>query len=188
MMVPTMVESVVTNDGIRLFVELPIITPQSTFYLFYIIRTLDVVFYTWRDALRLVDTPLLFILNLGDYHVFFGRIKIYISGRILFFYGCRFVAHYYFWTRYIRISTIELRNLNYLFITVVIRKPLEIDILWLNRTVLGFQDILIFFAWLYKWGGFMHNFEYILIKKLFQFGELLAINSLNLKLSILVYL
>ena len=33
----TMVKSIVTNDGIRLFIELPIVTPQSTFNLFDII-------------------------------------------------------------------------------------------------------------------------------------------------------
>ena len=54
-----MVESVVTNDGIRLFVELPIITPQSTFYLFYIIPFPSQIHETKNSTIMQTNFPLL---------------------------------------------------------------------------------------------------------------------------------
>ena len=55
----TMVKSIVTNDGIRLFIELPIVTPQSTFDLFDIIPFPTQIPETKNFTLMQTKVPLL---------------------------------------------------------------------------------------------------------------------------------
>ena len=55
----TMVKSIVTNDGIRLFIELPIVTPQSTFNLFDIILFPTQIPETKNFTLMQTKVPLL---------------------------------------------------------------------------------------------------------------------------------